>query len=79
MSGEDDSWVFDSLVAFLNGPIWNAPLQSFVEEKSLSKTSYNRNLVVFITLIAVFEPNVTENDDYRKIFEEFKNLVIQLQ
>ncbi|KAH1000923.1 cilia- and flagella-associated protein 36 [Dendroctonus ponderosae] len=35
MSAEDTSWVFDSLVAFLNGPIWNAPLQSFVEEKSL--------------------------------------------
>ncbi|XP_060536183.1 cilia- and flagella-associated protein 36 [Cylas formicarius] len=31
----DNSWVFDSLVCFLNGPIWNAPLQSFIEEKSL--------------------------------------------
>ncbi|XP_066249559.1 cilia- and flagella-associated protein 36 [Euwallacea similis] len=58
MSAEDDSWVFDSLVAFLNGPIWNAPLQSFIEEKSL-----------------IFEPSVTENEDYKKIFEEFKNLV----
>lgn len=48
MSGEDDSWVFDSLVAFLNGPIWNAPLQSFVEEKSLSKTTENRNLGVLM-------------------------------
>ncbi|KAF7279916.1 hypothetical protein GWI33_006620 [Rhynchophorus ferrugineus] len=36
MAAEDDSdWVFDSLVCFLNGPIWNAPLQSFIEEKSL--------------------------------------------
>ncbi|XP_066153017.1 cilia- and flagella-associated protein 36 [Euwallacea fornicatus] len=58
MSAEDDSWVFDSLVAFLNGPIWNAPLQSFIEEKSL-----------------IFEPTMTENEDYKKIFEEFKNLV----
>lgn len=34
---EDDSaWVFDSLICFLNGPEWNAPLQSFIEEKSLS-------------------------------------------
>lgn len=48
MSGEDDSWVFDSLVAFLNGPIWNAPLQSFVEEKSLSKTIQNRNLDILL-------------------------------
>ncbi|CAH0550176.1 unnamed protein product [Brassicogethes aeneus] len=55
---DENSWVFDSLVAFLNGPIWNAPLQSFIEEKSL-----------------IFEPNVLENEDYRGIFEEFKNMV----
>ncbi|CAH1989816.1 unnamed protein product [Acanthoscelides obtectus] len=55
---EDNSWVFDSLVCFLNGPIWNAPLQSFVEEKSL-----------------IFEPNVGESDEYKKIYDEFKNLV----
>ncbi|XP_072392100.1 cilia- and flagella-associated protein 36 [Diabrotica undecimpunctata] len=55
---EDNSWVFDSLVTFLNGPIWNAPLQSFIEEKSL-----------------IFEPNAEENEEYQKIFEEFKNLV----
>ncbi|XP_063921346.1 cilia- and flagella-associated protein 36 [Zophobas morio] len=55
---DDNSWVFDSLVAFLNGPIWSAPLDSFIEEKSL-----------------IFEPNVTENAEYRNIFDEFKNLV----
>lgn len=33
---DENSWVFDSLVAFLNGPIWSAPLDSFIEEKSLS-------------------------------------------
>ncbi|CAH1111327.1 unnamed protein product [Psylliodes chrysocephalus] len=55
---EDNSWVFDSLVTFLNGPIWNAPLQTFIEEKSL-----------------IFEPNAEDNEDYHKIFDEFKNLV----
>ncbi|CAG9859991.1 unnamed protein product [Phyllotreta striolata] len=55
---EDNAWVFDSLVTFLNGPIWNAPLQTFIEEKSL-----------------IFEPNVDDNEDYQKIFDEFKNLV----
>ncbi|KAJ8953037.1 hypothetical protein NQ314_007411 [Rhamnusium bicolor] len=55
---DENSWVFDSLVCFLNGPIWNAPLQSFIEEKSL-----------------IFEPNLNENDDYKNIFDEFKNLV----
>lgn len=34
---EDNSWVFDSLVCFLHGPVWNAPLQTFIEEKSISK------------------------------------------
>lgn len=33
----EDSWVFDSLVCFLHGPVWNAALQTFIEEKSLSK------------------------------------------
>lgn len=34
---EDNSWVFDSLVCFLHGPVWNAPLQTFIEDKSISK------------------------------------------
>lgn len=37
MSESENSWVFDCLISFLNGPIWNAPLQNFIEEKSLSK------------------------------------------
>ncbi|XP_012275802.1 cilia- and flagella-associated protein 36 [Orussus abietinus] len=32
---EDSAWVFDSLVGFLQGPIWSAPLLTFIEEKSL--------------------------------------------
>ncbi|KAF5273138.1 hypothetical protein FQA39_LY07628 [Lamprigera yunnana] len=35
MGDTDSSWIFDSLVCFLNGPVWNAPVQSFIEEKSL--------------------------------------------
>ncbi|KAK5647859.1 hypothetical protein RI129_002751 [Pyrocoelia pectoralis] len=35
MGESDSTWVFDSLVCFLNGPVWNAPIQSFIEEKSL--------------------------------------------
>lgn len=37
MSDESSAWVFDSLIGFLHGPVWNAPLQTFIEEKSLSK------------------------------------------
>lgn len=35
MSEESNAWVFDSLIGFLHGPVWNAPLQTFIEEKSL--------------------------------------------
>lgn len=41
MGEAENSWVFDSLVCFLSGPIWNAPLQSFIEEKSLSMLQIN--------------------------------------
>lgn len=37
MSDESNAWVFDSLIGFLHGPVWNAPLQTFIEEKSMSK------------------------------------------
>ncbi|XP_065169006.1 cilia- and flagella-associated protein 36 isoform X1 [Atheta coriaria] len=56
---EEDSWVFDSLVCFLNGPIWNAPLQSFIEERSL--------------IFDPHEP--ADDEEHRKTFDDFKNLV----
>ena len=33
----EDSWVFDSLVGFLRGPVWWVPVMTFIEQKSLSK------------------------------------------
>ena len=35
---DDDAWVFDSLVGFLRGPVWNVPILTFIEHKSLSKS-----------------------------------------
>ncbi|GFG28438.1 hypothetical protein Cfor_11349 [Coptotermes formosanus] len=59
MGSEDCSWVFDSLVGFLQGPIWNAPILTFIEQKS-----------------SVFEPGNSEHEDeYKKIYEEYKDLV----
>lgn len=37
MAEESNAWVFDSLIGFLHGPVWNAPLQTFIEEKSTGK------------------------------------------
>lgn len=76
MSESDNAWVFDSLICFLNGPIWNAPLQSFIEEKSLSNYNFSlttRNLSYYT--VSVFEPGAADENEYRKVFEEFKNLV----
>ena len=36
-SESQDEWVFDSLVGFLRGPVWNVPILTFIEHKSLSK------------------------------------------
>ncbi|XP_024883562.1 cilia- and flagella-associated protein 36 [Temnothorax curvispinosus] len=59
MNDKDDSaWVFDSLIGFLQGPIWSSPLLTFIEEKSL-----------------VFEANTEDCEEYRKIYQEYKNLV----
>ncbi|XP_006621854.1 cilia- and flagella-associated protein 36 [Apis dorsata] len=59
MNDKDDSaWVFDSLIGFLQGPIWSTPLITFIEEKSL-----------------IFEADIEENDEYQKIYQEYKNLV----
>ncbi|XP_055385168.1 cilia- and flagella-associated protein 36 isoform X2 [Condylostylus longicornis] len=61
MTTEDSSWVFDSLVCFLHGPVWNAPLQTFIEEKSLI---FDPN-----------SPLNESNPEYKKIHNEYKNLV----
>ncbi|XP_055524692.1 cilia- and flagella-associated protein 36 [Wyeomyia smithii] len=58
---EDNSWVFDSLVCFLHGPVWNAPLQTFIEDKSL----------IFDPNVTPDE----DNPEFRKVHDEYKNLV----
>ncbi|XP_058060864.1 cilia- and flagella-associated protein 36 [Anopheles bellator] len=58
---EDNSWVFDSLVCFLHGPVWNAPLQTFIEDKS----------IIFDPSL---QPDET-NPEFRKVHDEYKNLV----
>uniref|UniRef100_A0A182K601 Cilia- and flagella-associated protein 36 n=1 Tax=Anopheles christyi TaxID=43041 RepID=A0A182K601_9DIPT len=58
---DDNSWVFDSLVCFLHGPVWNAPLQTFIEDKSII---FDPNL----------QPD-ENNAEFRKVHDEYKNLV----
>jgi len=60
MADGADNWVFDSLVNFLRGPIWNVPILTLIENKSL-----------------VFEPEGEKEHEaeYKKIHEDYKNLV----
>ncbi|XP_053670216.1 cilia- and flagella-associated protein 36 [Anopheles nili] len=58
---DDNSWVFDSLVCFLHGPVWNAPLQTFIEDKSII---FDPNL----------QPD-EDNPEFRRVHDEYKNLV----
>ncbi|GIY81609.1 cilia- and flagella-associated protein 36 [Caerostris extrusa] len=47
MADEQLEWVFDSLVEFLRGPIWNIPVLTFIEQKSveqINKQTNNLNL-----------------------------------
>ena len=41
----EDSWVFDSLVGFLRGPVWWVPVMTFIEQKSLSKLFLNMFII----------------------------------
>jgi len=55
-----DNWVFDSLVGFLRGPVWNVPILTFIEHKSLvfEPGEYEKN-----------------QEEYKKIHDDYKNLV----
>ena len=33
---DEHAWVFDSLVDFLRGPLWNIPIMNFIEERSMT-------------------------------------------
>eukprot|EP00090_Calanus_glacialis_P025543 TRINITY_DN3994_c0_g1_i2.p1 TRINITY_DN3994_c0_g1~~TRINITY_DN3994_c0_g1_i2.p1 ORF type:complete len:337 (+),score=97.02 TRINITY_DN3994_c0_g1_i2:42-1013(+) len=57
---ESDNWVFDSLVGFLRGPVWNVPILTFIEHKSL----------VFEP-----EEDEQNEEEYKKIHDDYKNLV----
>ncbi|KAJ0173689.1 hypothetical protein K1T71_010838 [Dendrolimus kikuchii] len=59
---DNNGWVFDSLVGFLHGPVWNVPLQTFIEEKSLPFEPTD-------------DGEVLDRPEYKKIHDEYRNLV----
>ncbi|KPI92371.1 Coiled-coil domain-containing protein 104 [Papilio xuthus] len=59
---DSNAWVFDSLVGFLHGPVWNVPLQTFIEEKSLPFEPTDSGEVI-------------DRPEYKKIHDEYRNLV----
>jgi len=56
----EDNWVFDSLVGFLRGPVWNVPILTFIEHKSL---------------IFEPDMDDKNDNEYKKIHDDYKNLV----
>ena len=77
---EGDNWVFDSLVGFLRGPVWNVPILTFIEHKSLGKLFIAAIASINTWCITVFEPEQDEQneEEYKKIHDDYKNLVIQI-
>ncbi|GBP04127.1 Cilia- and flagella-associated protein 36 [Eumeta japonica] len=63
MDSESNAWVFDSLVGFLHGPVWNVPLQTFIEEKSLPFEPSDNG-------------EILDKPEYKFIHEEYKNLIL---
>lgn len=57
-NSDSNAWVFDSLVGFLHGPVWNVPLQTFIEEKSLRKFQLHSPIICisYITNHKIIEP-----------------------
>lgn len=56
MNDKDDSaWVFDSLIGFLQGPIWSSPLMTFIEEKSLGSYTMSSRKYPHLSLRLVRE------------------------
>ena len=86
MADGADNWVFDSLVNFLRGPIWNVPILTLIENKSLGSehmTIQTRDAETLFQLLwhsflsPVFEPEGEKEHEaeYKKIHEDYKNLV----
>ncbi|XP_015790145.1 cilia- and flagella-associated protein 36-like [Tetranychus urticae] len=67
----ETSWVLDSLVGFLQGPIWNIPINSFIEQRSIVfEPEYDEEKYK--------ETKDEREAEYRKIFEEYGILVDRL-
>lgn len=77
---QSDNWVFDCLVGFLRGPVWSVPVNTFIEHKSLGRVPLYFYTAVSIIIIAVFEPDSGDKnaEEYKKIHEDYKNLVRKL-
>lgn len=56
----DEGWVFDSLVGFLKGPVWNVPILTFIENKSLTFEA---------------DSDFEGDAEYKNIHDGYKNLV----
>ncbi|KAG8233775.1 hypothetical protein J437_LFUL003846 [Ladona fulva] len=75
MTSEDKSWVFDSLVGFLKGPMWNGPILSFIEQKSICKYQFIAIRSPLTQLPKLFEVGERISEVHIQLHNEYKNLV----
>ena len=47
MSGSEDAWLLEGVIGFLKGPIWNTPIQQFLEQNCYSKHEHS---MIFINV-----------------------------
>ena len=64
MADGADNWVFDSLVNFLRGPIWNVPILTLIENKSLGKKYKEKHVsrYHFKKIVDLLTAALTPND-----------------
>ena len=60
--------------------MWNVPILTFIEHKSLSMIFFFKFLLVLYKIFVVFEPDEDEKNEkeYKKIHDDYKNLVIDI-
>ena len=68
----EDDWIFDSLIGFLRGPVWNVPILTYIEHKSLGNCLfYNPGFARVETV--VYNGAALELDIHCGNFQIFRN------
>ena len=70
-------WVYDSIVGFLQSPLWADPVNSFVDEKCVGEIHVHlpHAHTFFTHSFLVFDPEEENKLSYHDIFKDYQALV----